>query len=325
MNKKILCLLLCGVLIFPLTGCDSRLTINGKDVFNFTDNKEEEVTEETTDNTYTVDEIIEIVKVSKYTLRLDGEVVDVFVVQDIINAVFKESYWVGTMLDENNFRITVYSSTDTNNENTEHISFIVNLTTGRIEVCELLIDGKVYSDDDASAKFAEIMAELSDNVVKKEEVTSEKKKTTEKKKEEDIKLDYVCAQCNKQMYKSMLSSKHENDFCSTTCQDKWYATQRELNEKKYKCEWCGTAMNQYQYDKWFGCCSEICAVNREGQEHENWERDNGAQTPGKDENKYQGPIPDGGITICGWCGARVMDDGAFCSSACEQAHHNYYN
>ena len=182
--------------------------------------------------------------------------------------------------------------------------------------CELTINGKqIFSTEPQEEHIEEEThtAETSDKVEKKTE-----------KKETDAKLDYVCAQCGKQMYKSMLNSKHENDFCSVKCQDKWYTTQREMNEKKYNCLWCGAAMNEYQYNTWNGCCSEICAVNREGTAYENWERDQSGIAPSKDSNMYHGPVPDGGITICGWCGARVTGDGTFCSKACEKAHHDYY-
>lgn len=37
MNKKILVLLLSGMMIVPTTGCNARLTIGGKEVFNFSD------------------------------------------------------------------------------------------------------------------------------------------------------------------------------------------------------------------------------------------------------------------------------------------------
>ena len=75
----------------------------------------------------------------------------------------------------------------------------------------------------------------------------------------------------------------------------------------------------------FPCGNVRCAVNREGTAYENWERDQTGKAPGKDENMYNGPVPDGGVTICGWCGARVMDDDAFCSDVCRNAHKNYYN
>ena len=123
----------------------------------------------------------------------------------------------------------------------------------------------------------------------------------------------------------MLNSKaHDDGFCSSTCENKWYDIQKAINENKYKCNWCGIGMNQYQYDTWAGCCSEICALNRDGTVYENYERDELGIIPNKDENMYQGVVPDGGCTICGWCGARVIGEGAFCSNICEQAHHNHY-
>lgn len=38
MNKKILTLLLSGMMIVPMTGCDAHLAIGGKEIFNFSDN-----------------------------------------------------------------------------------------------------------------------------------------------------------------------------------------------------------------------------------------------------------------------------------------------
>lgn len=37
MNKKILALLLSGMMIMPMTGCNAHLTIGGKEIFNFSD------------------------------------------------------------------------------------------------------------------------------------------------------------------------------------------------------------------------------------------------------------------------------------------------
>ena len=188
--------------------------------------------------------------------------------------------------------------------------------------CELTINGKQILGKEEEKQQQQIVIKLPTEQEQEQEQEQETEK--EEKKQEDVKLDYVCAQCGKQMYKSMLNGSHEDDFCSTTCQDEWYTTQKEMNENKYSCLWCGAAMNEYQYNTWNGCCSEICAVNREGTAYENWERDETGIAPEKDSNMYQGPVPDGGVTICGWCGARVTDDGAFCSDVCEKAHHDYY-
>ena len=317
--KKILCLLLCGALILPLAGCER--TINGKQIFS-TEPQEEHTEEEyVEEETYTIDKIIEMVKAGEYSLLMDGQVVDKFIIQDMMNKLYEEPYWTGSLIDEYNAHITVYNKQV---EKTEYVKFNLNLQTGELIVVELLKDGKVLFDDEARTEFADMLVEISDKVEKKAEENETEKKET-KKKETDVKLDYVCAQCGKQMYKSMLNSKHENDFCSVKCQDKWYATQKEMNEKKYNCLWCGAAMNEHQYNTWNGCCSEICAVNREGTAYENWERDQNGVAPGKDENMYNGPVPDGGVTICGWCGARVTDGGTFCSKICEKAHHDCYD
>lgn len=42
MNKKILSLIVAGMLIMPTTGCNARLTIGGKEMFNFSDNVQQE-------------------------------------------------------------------------------------------------------------------------------------------------------------------------------------------------------------------------------------------------------------------------------------------
>lgn len=329
MKRKLLCLVLCGVMTFPLAGCE--LTINGKKIFGKEEEKQQIVIqppatkeEPTPAQQYTEEELIRMVKEGSYSLKLDGVVVDTFVVRDVIDAVYPEQHWTATATG-NEARITVYTSSDITNADTEYMQFKVDLTTGKMEIIEVKMDGIEYTGADARAIFVDILAQLSDKVnTEQPQQPKQEAKKEEKKKEADVKLDYVCAQCGKQMYKSMLNGSHENDFCSTTCQDKWYTTQREMNEKKYNCLWCGAAMNEHQYNTWNGCCSEICAVSREGTAYENYERDQIGVAPGKDENMYQGPVPDGGVTICGWCGARVTDDGAFCSDVCEKAHHDYY-
>jgi len=178
-------------------------------------------------------------------------------------------------------------------------------------------DNHVHSDFTPSIN-------LKDKEQKVEEKQPEETKKQEPKKEEpkkEEKFEATCIYCN-----GPLKDSDKKSVCQN-CVERIKQEQEQEQEREltFKCRWCGKTINEDQYDTWGGCCSEGCAVSAEGTAYENYERDELGMVPEKDENLYQGVVPDGGCTICGWCGARVMDDRAFCSNICEKAHKDYYN
>ena len=202
------------------------------------------------------------------------------------------------------------------------VTFLVDEVKEDIAIVEFNHNGEFFEGQDASDAlsyviYSELFNEEDATLTKKhhttkEESSKEKEKTVEEEKKEEKKrkkLDTVCAYCQEQMYEDMLNSSHEDSFCSVNCQDKWYQEQREINENKYNCLWCNGAMNQYQYDTYGGCCSELCAVQYEGMVYENAERN--------------GEV--GGETLCGWCHKDIPDDQCFCSKECKNMHEEYYN
>ena len=304
MHRKMLCLLLCGVLAFPLAGCE--LTINGKQIFSTEHQEEEHIKEEK--KTYSMDEIIEAIKIGKYSLKIDGEVVDTFIVEDIMNKIYEEPYWTGSLIDEHTVIITVYNKRD---DRTKYISISADLDTGELQVVELLSD-KLYTDDEAKEKFTEMLVEISDKVEKKQETEKKEEKKTEKKKETKksdsqeggmtfesqapygrclgcncalTKSGAYCSQCNEltgfrcatcqvplRHYHEL--GKWEDDFCSNECMNHWYEEYARTNQKAY-CMYCGKETTVGMTEQWFGCCSEICAVNYEGEQYEKYLKETG--------------------------------------------------
>lgn len=186
MNKKIITLLLSGLLIIPLTGCN--LVINGKEIFNFSINKSEEEIEEkdkkeVIENTeeergFDDETIINMVKQGEYTLLIEQQEVDKFIINDIINKIFENPTWKVNRVGNNQYEIVI---TDTDNE---YIYFSLDLSTGVIEVTKLQKDNVLYEGENAKNKFANILLELSDKT-KKETTTKEKENKKEQKKKEE--------------------------------------------------------------------------------------------------------------------------------------------
>lgn len=131
-----------------------------------------------------------------------------------------------------------------------------------------------------------------------------------------------CSQCNEKTGTTCavcgvaLRHYHElgswkDDFCSQECENHWYEEYARTNQKAY-CSYCGKETTVGQAETYGGCCSEICAVNQEGDAFEDWEAE----------------YPNG---QCGWCNGRISDQaagkygyGSMCSQACENAYQKWY-
>ena len=85
MKRRVLSLIMCGLLVVPTVGCNANLTVGGKEVFNFSDNQieqqyqqEEQVEQkqeyqyEQETPSYNEDEILAILLTGEYTLTVDG-------------------------------------------------------------------------------------------------------------------------------------------------------------------------------------------------------------------------------------------------------------
>ena len=317
MKKKVLSLMASGLLMLPMVGCNANLSVGGKEIFNFNDTQPEQYEEYQYEQEDEVikDEILARLLVGEYTLYINEDEY-VYNTEEVLKALYdgnpqyKVEKYVGTQ----------YSVQVSDVDNKNFVTFLVDEIKEDIAIAEFNHNGEFFEGQDASDNlsyviYSELFNEEDATLTKKQYTTKEDTKKEQEKeniaKEEKKrkKLDTVCAYCQKQMYEDMLSSSHEDSFCSVNCQDKWYQEQREMNENKYNCLWCNGAMNQYQYDTYGGCCSELCAVQYEGMIYENAERN--------------GEV--GGQTLCGWCEIPIPDDQCFCSKECKNMHEEYYN
>lgn len=121
----------------------------------------------------------------------------------------------------------------------------------------------------------------------------------------------VCAVCGTSLRHYHELGSWKDDFCSQKCENKWYEEYARTNQKAY-CSYCGKETTVGQAETYGGCCSEICAVNQEGDAFEEW------------EDQY----PNG---QCGWCNGYITDEaagkygyGSMCSKACEDAYAKWY-
>ena len=112
----------------------------------------------------------------------------------------------------------------------------------------------------------EIQLELNTEDVKEEVKEEKKEEKVEIKQEIKVEKQYRCTECDKYV--------GENDFNKNTeictdCEVKQKQEAQRIYESELRtCEFCNKQIHYTIYEQWYGCCSEWCAVSREGQEHE---------------------------------------------------------
>ena len=85
---------------------------------------------------------------------------------------------------------------------------------------------------------------------------------------------FRCATCQVPLRHYHELGEWEDDFCSNECMNHWYEEYARTNQKAY-CMYCGKETTVGMTEQWFGCCSEICAVNYEGEQYEKYLKETG--------------------------------------------------
>ena len=162
MNKKINSLILSGLIVITLTGCDANLTFNGKEIINFsTDKKIEQRTEDNniyeqknTEREYTDEQVIAAVKTGEYTLSLNesGEEY-IFKIEKLINCLYSNPLYIVSYKGNGIYKVIV-----SDDGTGDYITFDVSETS--LNVCQICIDNVIYNNDNAKEELLNIVYEL---------------------------------------------------------------------------------------------------------------------------------------------------------------------
>lgn len=297
MNKKVLSLLLCGLLVMPLAGCELR--INGKEIFSTEPEEkieeklpvEEEEQEEIIEHErkYTDEQVVRAVNVGTYTLTINttGEEIE-YTIEEVINGLYADPLYVVSYLSD----VDQYKVMITDNGTGRYITVVIDETSLAIkQLCE---DNDVYEEDEANNKLAQMVY---DNIYLKNKgngVEAEKKNEQQNKQKEvpqgkciycngplkDSDKKSVCSSCkNDPMAQS--KGKHmestapygrcpkcnaahasEKDYQGDYCDDCFAKIKQEEYNEKHKygdCIDCGVYLTKNQASSYGGRCPDCYA------------------------------------------------------------------
>lgn len=238
MNKKIFALLLSGMMIIPMTGCNAHLTIGGKEIFNFSDEKEvqQEITHEhnVDERKYTDEEILSSLKEGTFVVNYKDTEYK-FILETLLNELYEDTTYTVTYIGNNVYNIQVGNS-----DNSKFMEFELIGGTTTLSIVSYYDGNTLYTDEDANAMFTNTIAELIENEDignKEEEVKEEPKKEEEKeepKQEKKQETPKICKWC----YTNQLpSGSNENDKCQECQQENW----------NFYCNDCGKSMTLEEY------------------------------------------------------------------------------
>lgn len=264
MKKRILSLIMMGMLIVPMVGCNANVKILGKEVFTMEENKQEEQVQE--ENGYSQHEegnkysqqqkdfdeyeVLSWLLDGDYTLNIDN-VPYVYNTEDMLTALFdnQQEYQVSRYTNSS-YLIQVI------NENQDmFVTFRVedlNQTGASFDIAivEVFYDGYLYEEVDASNALAQIVYEELFNsedgtLTKKQQITKEEKNPSEneqkqskkeepKKEEKKQEVPKTCKWC----YTNQLPSEAgDEDKCKECQEENW----------NFYCGDCGKSMSLNEY------------------------------------------------------------------------------
>ena len=256
MKKRILSLIMMGMLVVPMVGCNASVKLFGKEIFSSTDTAVEEKyapsestpKEQPTVVEYTDEDILEMLVTGEYTLTINEESF-VYKTEDMLLALYDgEIQYYVEHYQNAQYLIQII---DKNNEN--FVTFIVHTDTLAIDIVELNHNGQYLEGQDASQALSEVVySELFNpedgTLTKKQQTTKEEQKENtskeEPKKEEPKKeqpkeekkqeAPKTCKWC----YTNQLpSGSGENDKCQECQEENW----------NFYCGDCGKSMSLEEY------------------------------------------------------------------------------
>ena len=248
--KKITGLIVSGMLIFPMVGCNASLSVGGKEIFNFNDTQIEQPEEKQ----YKYEQEDEVTKEKMLTRLLTGEYT-LYINED--KYVYNTEEMLLALYDGNpqykvkKYMGTQYSIQVSDASGRNFVTFLVDEVEENIAIIEFNHNGEFFEGQDASdalsyVVYSELFNEKDATLTKKQHITKEdtkkeqeksskkEEKTVEKKEEKKQETPKTCKWC----YTNQLpSGSGENDKCSECTEENW----------NFYCNDCNKSMTLNEY------------------------------------------------------------------------------
>ena len=248
MKKRILALALVGLLVVPMTGCNTSIKILGTEIVNVDDKQDEQQEtnehkppQETTD--YTVEEVLSILLTGNYTLTVNGTPF-VYRTEDMLLALYDGDFdYVVDKHQENQYLVQIRDT-----KSSDFVTFLVHTDTLAIEIIEITYNGQFNNTNAgqvlAQAVYNECFNPEDGTLTKKQQPTKEEqkdntskeqtKKESKNSKQEKKETPKTCQWCHTNQLPSGSST---NDKCSECKQESW----------NFDCNDCGKSMSIDEY------------------------------------------------------------------------------
>ena len=254
-KNRILSLIISGLLVVPMVGCNANLSVGGKEIFNFNDTQIEEPVqpqEEEQQKQYQYEQTDEVTKDEILSLLLTGEYT-LYINED--KYVYNTKEMLKALYDGNpQYKIEKYMGTqysvqvsDIKGEN--FVTFLVDTTKDDIAIVEFNHNNEFFEGQDASdalsyVVYSELFNEEDATLTKKQHTTKEETKKEQEKsskeKEKTVKEEKkeetpkTCKWC----YTNQLpSGSGENDKCTECTEENW----------NFYCNDCNKSMTLEEY------------------------------------------------------------------------------
>ena len=168
--KKITALLTTiGLIVIPLTGCNSNDKILGKDAITIEEPDDREFNKTIPNNnqeeSYTEEDAIDAIVQGEYNVNYKGEDFS-FDVAELLNLIFPNSAIYTKMISDTVYQVKIDNGTD-------YIIFEVNFIDETVNEIEMLYDGDIYKDEDAHQMMLKIITEIIEEGNKSRSTTME--------------------------------------------------------------------------------------------------------------------------------------------------------
>ena len=159
MNKKIMkkitvLLTTIGLVVIPLTGCNSNVKILGKDIVTIEEPDDREFNKPTPNDNqegyYTEEDAIDALVEGEYNINYKGEDFS-FDMGELLNFIFPNSSVYVRTISNDTYQVKI-------DNNVDYVIYEVNFTDGSVDEVELYYNGTVYVNDDAHQMMLQIIS-----------------------------------------------------------------------------------------------------------------------------------------------------------------------
>lgn len=264
MNKKILSLVLCGIISMPMVGCNLNITTPSNEE-NVPKQYVEQQPVYEQEREYSDEEIIYFAEAGVYTISIDGYGEYEYEFGEVLNALFGEpQYSVQPPVGDSEwYKLSVKG-------NASDMLLVMNVNFDDLEIAKLHVDGQMYEGIDALDKFGKVIAQLildgklsteGKEINNYEKNTEQKEEPKQEEKKEETKQEtnngfykgsdgqYHCNQCG-----TVPSKEEYNSGSCATCNG---------TAKYGHCPRCNVVLDGDKAHQWGYCDSCFADVKAE--------------------------------------------------------------